>query len=222
MSASAGVSNWRAETPHSLRQCCIAALADDPRVNQKEAARLARHRSLGSQVACIRTNGVSRAAAFDTLANPCARQGIGNQLEGVSAQFPAQLPVDMSPCSSLLGGGFTNPACAGSVLHQQLLPALQFGMKSDPRLVGVKSDPRLVSTVQDPRLVDPRLVDPRLSVGNQAPVPGFSAIGNGSVGTNINPEMLQLLRQLQNGGGKPQARPQSIQEPAAFLHWLLC
>ena len=133
----------------------------------------------------------------------------------------------MSPRSSSLGGGIANPAHASSSLHQQLLPSVQFGMKSDPRLVGMKSNPHLVSTIQDPCLVDPRFVDPclvnpHLSIGNQASVPGFPTIGNGSLGTNINPELLQLLRQLQNGGGKPQAHPQSIQEPATFSHWLLC
>ena len=76
--------------------------------------------------------------------------------------------------------------------------------------------------IQDPHLQDPHLVDPRISLGNQASVPGFSANGNGSLGANVNPELLQLLHQLPNGGGKPQAHLQSIQEPAAFLHWLLC
>ena len=80
LAKAAGIKTYKQKTPHTLRQYMITKLANDPNVNEKETARLARHKNIASQAAYIRTSHTSQAAAFNALKTapsaPTAQPGL--------------------------------------------------------------------------------------------------------------------------------------------------
>ena len=87
LACAAGITDCKDKTPHTLRQWCITTLANDPKINPVEVAKLARHRNVSSENACIHADEHSQAAAFQALTGGSFRMDGSNDNEDPQAQI---------------------------------------------------------------------------------------------------------------------------------------
>ena len=106
LARAAGIENWKAKTPHVLRQWFITRLANDKTLNPSDVAKAARQKNLASQQAYVRETEESELAKFNALQNPFAAS---SSIARPQAAFPmAAMPGQN--CFDLTGNAAMHPA----------------------------------------------------------------------------------------------------------------